>query len=135
MVVIGLMETRVNHLRRLKSEENIQNLEAKKISSFLIKKVITSSTADMCDPINTIALKMVKVSKLVQRKLYRSIIFLGGGGGGYFERLNILEIFQDSYCAYRDLTIKSKLFKNIFLLSCLFTIHNINPTAEKSSKN
>ena len=66
--------------------------------------------------INTIALKMVKVSKLVQRKLtlYRSIIGLG--------RLNILEIFQDSYYAYRDLTIKLKFFKNIFLLSCLFTI-------------
>ena len=40
----------------------------------------------------------------------------------HFERLTILEIFPDSYCAYRDLTIKSKLFKNMFLLSCLFTI-------------
>ena len=68
---------------------------------------------------NTIALKMVKVSKLAQRKLipHRSII-----GLGHFERFNILEIFPDSYCAYRDLTIKSKLFKNMFLLSCLFTI-------------
>ena len=68
---------------------------------------------------NTIALKMVKVSKLAQRKLipHRSII-----GLGHFERLNTLEIFPDSYCAYRDLTIKSKLFKNMFLLSCLFTI-------------
>ena len=63
---------------------------------------------------NTIALKMVKVSKLAQRKLipHRPII----------ERSNILEIFPDSYCACRDLTIKSKLFKNMFLLSCLFTI-------------
>ena len=62
--------------------------------------------------INTIALKMVNVSKFVQRKLvpYRSI-----KGLGHFERLNILEIFQDSYCAYSDMTIKSKLFKNIFL--------------------
>ena len=42
--------------------------------------------------------------------------------GGHFERLNILEIFQDSYCAYRDLTIKSKLFKSMFMLSCLLTI-------------
>ena len=69
--------------------------------------------------INTIALKIVKVSKLVQRKLipYRSI-----RGLGYFERLNILEIIQDSYCAHRNLTIKSKLFQNIFLLSYLFTI-------------
>ena len=68
---------------------------------------------------NTIARKMVKVSKSIQRKLipHRSIIDLG-----HFERLYILEIFQHSYCAYRDLTIKSKLFKNIFLLSCLFTI-------------
>ena len=71
--------------------------------------------------IHTIALiKMVKVSELVQRKLipYRSII----GFGGHFERLNILKIFLDSYCAYRDLTIKSKLFKNIFLLSFLSII-------------
>ena len=76
------------------------------------------------------ALKMVKVSKLVQRKLisYRSIT-----GRGHFEKLNILEVFQDSYCACRDLTIKSKFLKNIFLLVLL--IHNINPTAEKSSKN
>ena len=61
-------------------------------------------------------LKMVKVSKLVQSKLipYRSIIGLGA-----FQKI---KYFQDSYCAYRDLTIKSKLFKNIFLLSCLFTI-------------
>ena len=68
---------------------------------------------------NTIALKMAKVSKLAQRKLipHRSIVSLGA-----FERLNTLEIFPDSYCAYRDLTIKSKLFKNMFLLSCLFTI-------------
>ena len=64
----------------------------------------------------SIALKVIKVSKLVQRKLipYRSII-----GLGFFERLSILEIIQNSHCAYRDLTIKSKLFKNIFLLSCL----------------
>ena len=69
--------------------------------------------------LNTITLKMVKVSKLAQRKLipHRSVIGLGA-----FRRLNILEIFPDSYCAYRDLTIKSKLFKNMFLLSCLFTI-------------
>ena len=33
----------------------------------------------------------------------------------------ILEIFQDSYCAYKDLTIKPKFFKNIILLSCLST--------------
>ena len=65
---------------------------------------------------------MLKVSKLVQRKLipYRSII-----GLGHFERLNILEVFQDSCCAYRDLTIKSKFFKTYWL------IHNINPTVEK----
>ena len=52
--------------------------------------------------INTIALKIVKVSKLVQRKLiqYRSII-----GLVHCERLNILKIFQGSYCACRDLTI------------------------------
>ena len=68
---------------------------------------------------NTIALEVVGVSGLVQRKLipHGSVI-----GLGHFERLNILEIFPDSYCAYRDLTIKSKLFKNMFLLSCLFTI-------------
>ena len=67
---------------------------------------------------NTIALKLVKVSKLAQRKLipHRSII-----GLGHFERLNILEIFPDNYCAYRNLTIKSKLFKNMFLLSCLLS--------------
>ena len=72
--------------------------------------------------------KMVKVSKLVQRKLirYRSIL-----GLGHFKGLNILEIFQDSCCAYRDLTIKSKFFKNIF---AVLLIHNINHTAEKSSK-
>ena len=50
------------------------------------------------------------------RKLipYRSKI-----GSGHFERLDILEIFQDSYCMYKDLTIKSKFLKNIFLLSYL----------------
>ena len=72
----------------------------------------------MCN-ISTIALKMVKVSKLLQRKLipYRSNI-----GRGHFERLNILEIFQDSSSVYGDLTIKSKFLKRIFLVSCLFTI-------------
>ena len=79
--------------------------------------------------INATALKMVKVSKLVQKKLipYRSII-----GTGAFRRLNILETFQDSYSAHKDLTIKSKLLKNIF---AVLLIHNINPTAEKSSEN
>ena len=79
---------------------------------------------------NTIVLKMVKVSKLAQRKLtrHRSII----GLGGHFERLNVLEIFPDSYCAYRDLTIKSELFKHVFVV---LLIHNINQTAKKSSKN
>ena len=59
--------------------------------------------------------KMVKVSKLVQMKLipYRSII-----ESGSFRRLNILEIFQNIYCVYGYLTIKSKFLKNIFLLSC-----------------
>ena len=77
----------------------------------------TPSTADKCK--FSIVLKMVKVSKLAQRKLipHRSIIGLGA-----FRKINILEIFPDSYCAHRYLTIKSKLFKNMFLLSCLFTI-------------
>ena len=68
---------------------------------------------------NTIALKMVKVSKLAQRKMIpcRPIIGLGA-----FGKIKNLEIFQGSYCAYRDLTIKSKLLKNMFLLSRLFTI-------------
>ena len=32
---------------------------------------------------------------------------------GNVERLNILEIFQDSYSVYRDLNVKSKFLKNI----------------------
>ena len=52
---------------------------------------------------------------------------------GHFKRLNILEIFQDNYSAYRDLTIKSKFLQNIFFAVLL--VHNVNPTAEKSSKN
>ena len=65
---------------------------------------------------NTIALKMVKVSKLADTTQINNRLW------GHFERLNILEIFPNSYCAYRDLTIKSKLLKNMFLLSYLFTI-------------
>ena len=64
---------------------------------------------------NTIALKMVKVLKLAQRK-HRSII-----GLGVFRKIKYFGDIPDSYCAYRDLTIKSKLFKNMFLLFCLFT--------------
>ena len=69
---------------------------------------------------------MVKVSELVQRKLipYRSNI----GVRGSFERLNIFEIFQDSY---RDLTIDKVPQKHIF---AFLLIHSVNPTAEKSSE-
>ena len=69
--------------------------------------------------INTIVLKMVKVSNLVKKMLMSYISIIGSGA---FEKLNILEIFQDSYCAYRDLTIKSEFLKNIFLMLYLFTI-------------
>ena len=51
----------------------------------------------------------------------------------HFERLNILETFQDSYSVWRDLTIKSKFLRNIF---AVLLIHNINPTVcWKSSKS
>ena len=52
---------------------------------------------------------------------------------GAFRKLKILEMFQGSYSANRDLTIKSKFLKNVFF--AVFLIHNVNPTAEKSSKN
>ena len=63
--------------------------------------------------INTIALKLVKVSKLVQRKLipYRSNI-----RPGHFD---VLEISQDSYFVYGNLTIKSKFLRNIFFVVLL----------------
>ena len=79
---------------------------------------------------NTIALKMVKVSKLAQRKLipHRPIIGLGS-----FRRLNILEIFPDSYCAYTGFDHKVKIIQKHVRVVLL--IHNINPTAEKSSEN
>ena len=81
--------------------------------------------------LNTIALKMVKVSKLAQRKLipHRSIT-----GLGHFEKLNILEIFPDSYCAItEEFDHKVKIIKKYVFAVLL--IHNINPTAEKSSEN
>ena len=74
---------------------------------------------------------MVKVSKLVQRKLipYSSII-----ASGAFQKLIILEIFHNSYSVYRDLTISQSPSKTYFC--CLaYSQMNINPTAEKSSKN
>ena len=63
---------------------------------------------------------MVKVSKLAQRKLipHRSIIGLGA-----FQKIKYFGDIPDSYCAYRDLTLKSKLFKNMFLLSCFKMTH------------
>ena len=71
-----------------------------------------------------------KGPKLVQRKMipYRSNI-----ESGHVERLNILEIFQYSYSAYRDCDHTGKVpQKHIFVV--LF-IHSINPTVEKSPKN
>ena len=77
--------------------------------------------------INTMALKIGKVSKLIQRKL---ILCRSKVKSEAFRKVRNLEILQDSYFAYRDLTIKLKFLENVFLLSCL-----INPTAERSSKN
>ena len=87
-------------------------------------------TEEFIKVFNTIAQKMVKVSKMAQRKLipHRSIIGLGA-----FRKIKYFEIFPDSYCAYRDLTIKSELFKKHVFVVLL--IQNINPTAEKSSEN
>ena len=79
-----------------------------------IGKAITSifyGPADMCKSINTIALKMVKVSQLVQRKLipYRSNI-----GSEAFRKIKYFGNIQDGYSVYTDLTIKSKFLKNTF---------------------
>ena len=66
--------------------------------------------------INTIVLKMVKVSKLVQRKVipYKSNI----GSGAYRKSKYFGDIPRQLFCVHRDLLL----------------IHNINLTAEKSSK-
>ena len=68
---------------------------------------------------NTIALKTVKVSELAQRKLipHRSIIDLEA-----FRKIKYFGDIPRQLLCIKDLTIKSKLFKNIYLLSCLFTI-------------
>ena len=79
---------------------------------------------------NTIALKMVKVSKLVQRKLipHRSIIGLGA-----FRKIKYFgDIPRQLLCIY-GLNHKVKIIqKHVFVV---LLIHNINPTAEKSSEN
>ena len=69
---------------------------------------------------NTFALKMVKVSKLAQRKLipHRSII-----GLGVFRKIKYFGDIPRQLLCIQGFTIKSKLFKNMFLLSCLFTIY------------
>ena len=79
---------------------------------------------------NTIALKMVKVSKLAQRKLipHRSMIGLGA-----FRKV---KYFGDTHrhllCIY-GFDHKVKIIqKHVFVV---LLIHNINPTAEKSSEN
>ena len=72
--------------------------------------------------INTIAIYQYHGKSLKIGTKEADTILINNKVGGYLENLNILEIFQDSYGAYRDLTIKSKFFKSIFLLSCLFRI-------------
>ena len=81
--------------------------------------------------ISTIVRKLIRVSEFVQRKFipYRSNI-----GSGAFRKIKYFgDISRQLFSVYRDLTIKSKFPKNIFLLFCLFT--DVDPTAEKSSKN
>ena len=79
---------------------------------------------------NTIALKMVKVSKLAQRKLipHRSIIGLGA-----FRKIKYFgDISRQIMCIYGfDHRVKIIQKHNFVVL----LIHNINPTAEKSSEN
>ena len=78
--------------------------------------------------INTIALKMVEVSKLVQRKLirYRSMIGLGA-----FRKIKHFgAIPRQLLCIWGfDHKVKT-IQKHIF---AVLLIHNINPKAEKSS--
>ena len=80
--------------------------------------------------LNTIALKMVKVSKLAQRKLipHRSIIGLGACRkvkyfGDIPRQLLCIEGFHQ----------KVKIIQKLVFVVLL--IHNINPTAENSSEN
>ena len=79
---------------------------------------------------NTIALKMVKVSKMAQRKLipHRSIIGLGA-----FRKIKYFgDIPRQLLCIY-GFDHKVKIIqKHVFVV---LLIHNINPTAEKSSEN
>ena len=70
---------------------------------------------------------MVKVSKLVPRKLirYRSNI-----GSGAFRRIKYFrDIPRQLFCVFHH---KVKIPQKHV---CVLFIHNINPTAEKSSKN
>ena len=78
---------------------------------------------------NTIALKMVKVSKLAQKKLmpHGSIIGLGAfRKGKYFG-----DIPRQLLCIW-GFDHKVKIIQRVFVV---LLIHNINPTAEKSSEN
>ena len=79
---------------------------------------------------NTIALKMVKVSKLAQRKLipHRSII-----GLGEFRKIKYFGDIPKQLLCVLGFDHKVKIIqKHVFVV---LLIHNINPTAEKSSVN
>ena len=79
---------------------------------------------------NTIALKMVKVSKLAQRKLipHRSIIGLGA-----FRKIKYFRDESTQLLCILGFDHKVKIIqKHVFVV---LLIHNINPTADKSSEN
>ena len=68
--------------------------------------------------VHTIALKMVKVSKLVQRKLipYRSII-----GFGAFRKIKYFGDIPRKLLCKKGFDHKVKILQKHILLSCLFT--------------
>ena len=79
---------------------------------------------------NTIALKMVKVSKLAQRKLmpHRSIIALEA-----FRKIKYFGDIPRQLLSIYGFDHEVKIIqKHVFVV---LLIHNINPTAEKSSEN
>ena len=79
---------------------------------------------------NTMALKMVKVSKLAQRKLipHRSITGLGA-----FQKIKYFGDNPRQLLRIKGFGHKVKIIqKHVFVV---LLMHNINPTAEKSSEN
>ena len=113
--------TKYNHVRRQHGKRTIEEVFAELNNQVLVQRI--------CAIDSTIALKMVKVSEVVQRKLipYRSII-----GSGAFRKIKYFGGIPRQLLCVQGFDHKVKIpEKHIF---AVLLIHNINPTAEKALK-